>query len=314
MNYYASPKGSDRAKRFREAYGNATSGQNFMFEGQPYAGPEGQSAPVGLPPNQQVQQYFQPPPGGWTGGVDPNQFAAQDQMQGVSSRPGDMSGPTYQGKDSDYYAQNFFREIPGGLGPDSRNMGLMQSTEPHNFGDWVTDPSTDPSGMSVPFDDPSIAGTRIPFPGQSQEQMAMALSRVDDPSGPRFSSRHISDPSNMPSSVTGMYGPGQDTGPPPGLLADDMSGPRWTDFAKLREGSRTPMRDYFQEKDWREHSPEELHKRRMAGLLGDASDTNQSTNKSGWEKDKKFSNTQNLLMELGMNMYKDDSDPFGGEW
>jgi len=280
MNYYASPKGSDRAKRFQEAYGNATSGQNFMFEGQPYAGPEGQSAPVGLPPNQQVQQYFQPPPGGWTGGVDPNQFAAQDQMQGVSSRPGDVSGPKYQGKDSDYYAQNFFREIPsGGLGPDSRNMGLMQSTN----GDWVPDPSTDPSGMS------------IPFPEQSQEQMAMALSRVDDPSGPRFSSRGGIGDDSPPSSVTGMYGPGQDTGQLPGLLADDMSGPKWTDGMKLRQKA-------------------ERDRKRKLGLLGDASDTNQSTDKSGWEKDKKFSNTQNLLMELGMNMYKDDSDPFGGEW
>jgi hypothetical protein len=292
MNYYASPKGSDRAKRFREAYGSANIGQNFMFEGQPYAGPEG------LSPDQQVQQYVQPPPGGWTGGVDPNQFAAQDQMQGVSSRPGDMSGSTYQGKDSDYYAQNFFREIPGGLGPDSRNMGLMQSPN----GDWVADPSTDPSGQSIPFDHPSIAGTKIPFREQSADQQAMALDRVGDPSSPRFGASNQMGVAegynhqmvNAPMGF-GMSGPGQDTGQLPGLLADDMSGPKWTDGMKLRQKA-------------------ERDRKRKLGLLGDASDTNQSTDKSGWEKDKKFSNTQNLLMELGMNMYKDDSDPFGGEW
>ena len=104
---------------------------------------------------------------------------------------------------------------------------------------------------------------------------------------------------------------------PPEPPPDDMSGPRWTDFARLRGlgpgdpgFSRTPMGDYFQEKDWREHSPEELHKRRMAGLLED----NSNTDKSGWEKDKQFSNVQNLLFQLGMNQMRDDSDPFGSEW
>tara|TARA_R110002051_G_scaffold306729_2_gene377438 strand:+ start:131 stop:892 length:762 start_codon:yes stop_codon:yes gene_type:complete len=45
MNYFASPKNSDRAKRFREAYANATPGQDFMFEGQPYAGPPAPPSP-----------------------------------------------------------------------------------------------------------------------------------------------------------------------------------------------------------------------------------------------------------------------------
>jgi hypothetical protein len=75
------------------------------------------------------------------------------------------------------------------------------------------------------------------------------------------------------------------------------------------------MRDYFREKDWREHTPEELHKRRMAGLLGSSEEqSNSTTDKSGWEKDKQFSNTQNLLFQLGMNQMKDDIDPFGSEW
>jgi hypothetical protein len=225
-NYYASPRGSERSMAFQDAYRNAPMGQDFMFENQPYARP---GPPGFLAPDQQVQQYFQPPPDGWTGGVDPNVFAAQDQMQGVTSRPGDMKGPEYHGKDSDYYAQHFFRDIPGGLGPDSRNMGLMQSTDPKNFGDWVPDPSTDPSGQSIPFDDPSIAGTRIPFPKQSQREIAMAGYRVGHE--PPRSFEHMYNP---PSSVTGMYGPGQDTGSPPGLLSEPMvdnksRAPRYTD-------------------------------------------------------------------------------------
>jgi len=39
MAYFASPKDSDRARRFREAYRNAIMGQDFMFEDQPYARP-----------------------------------------------------------------------------------------------------------------------------------------------------------------------------------------------------------------------------------------------------------------------------------
>lgn len=206
---------------FRKAYANARPGETLWFEGQPYAVP---AAPGFLAPEQQVQQYFQPPPGGWTGGVDPNVFAAQDQMQGVIPSTNDlarMSGPEYQGKESDYYAKNFFRDIPSGrFSPDSRNMGLMQLPN----GDWVPDPSTDPSGQSIPFDDPSIAGTSIPFPEQSQREMAMAGYRVGHE--PPRSFEHMY---NAPSSVTGMYGPGQDTGSPPGLLSEPMVDRDWID-------------------------------------------------------------------------------------
>ena len=277
MNYYASPKNSDRARRFREAYANATPGQNFMFEGQPYAGPEAPSAPVGLPPDQQVQQY-QIPPGGWTGGINPYDLAGQNQVTEVNSRPGDMSGPEYQGKDSDYYPQHFFRDIPGGLGPDSRNMGLMQLPN----GDWVPDPSTDPSGQSIPFDHPSIAGTRIPFWEQSADQKAMAFHRVDDPSYPRFGAANQMGVAqiqhNPPSSVTGMYAPGQDTGPPSGLLSE-------------------PMVD----RDWLTNPTHP--KQEAPSLLAD----NSYTNKSGWEKDKKFNNAlRQMMMQWGMNQANDD--------
>jgi len=286
-NYFASPRNSDRAKRFREAYGRANIGQNFDFEGQPYAGPSA-------------------PPGGWTNGINPLELAAKNQMQEVAPSDGGMSPPPPD-INSDYYAQNYFREFPVGLDGNpvygatpgmpspSEGKGAMFDLEgnliPPNSG-----------GTSLPFDHPSIAGTRIPFPEQSADQQAMALSRVDDPSGPRFGAANQMGVAegynhqmvNAPMGF-GMSGPGQDTGQLPGLLADDMSGPKWTDGMKLRQKA-------------------ERDRKRKLGLLGDASDTNQSTNKSGWEKDKKFSNTQNLLMELGMNMYKDESDPFGSEW
>ena len=271
MAYFASPKDSDRARRFREAWNNATPGQNFMFEGQPYAGPEG------LPPNQQVQQYAQSPPGGWTGGVDPNVALAQNQILGVSPSINDlerMGGPEFKGKDSDYYAQNFFREHPINpltgepdyspeIGPEARNMGLMESTETHNFGDWVADPSTAPAGYS------------IPFPEQSQEQLASAMYRVDDPSNPKFSSRHIFDPSPRPSSVTGMYA--QSGGE--GLLSEsDYKLYDWLD-------NPTPI------------------KQETPGLLADNSDTD----KPGWEKDKKFNDALlQMVMQWGMNQATDD--------
>ena len=63
MNYFASPTNSDRARRFRLAFGNATPGQDFMFEGQPYAGPQPQPQPqvqpqVAPPPNANARTHF----------------------------------------------------------------------------------------------------------------------------------------------------------------------------------------------------------------------------------------------------------------
>jgi hypothetical protein len=59
---------------------------------------------------------------------------------------------------------------------------------------------------------------------------------------------------------------------------------------------------------------QEAERKRELSLLENAPDANRYTDKSGWEKDKKFSNIQDLLFQLGMNQMKDDSDPFGSEW
>jgi len=180
-NYYASPRGSDRAKAFRETYGNAPPGQNFMFEGQPYTGP-----PAPAPPN----------------------F----------------------------------------LG------GLNQQNQPDEF-----------SGLLSEFNQ-------------------MRPSEVYQPRPPE---------------------------PPP----DDMSGPRWTDFIKLRKNSRTPMQDYFQEKDWREHSPEELYERRMVGLLDSPEEqANSNTDKSGWMADQRVRDSQNnkfRLAQMFMNFRNQQSSDEG---
>mgnify|MGYP000479678280 CR=1 FL=1 len=178
-SYFASPKGSERALDYNEAF-NQAEGAPFSFRGLPYAGVEEQSAPVGLTPNQQVQQYFQPPPGGWTGGVDANQLAAQNQMQGVSPRPGNMSGPSYTTLDQN--AQNNFSEYP---------INPLTGQPEYLTGDiWSQGIPTSGKGNEIDYygneTTPDYAGVKIPFPGQSQEELASAMYRVDDPSGPRF--------------------------------------------------------------------------------------------------------------------------------
>ena len=292
MNYYASPKDSDRARRFREAYANAIPGQNFMFEGQPYAGPEG------LPPNQQVQQYAQSPPGGWTDGVDPNVVLAQNQMPGITPSTNDlerMGGPGSKGKESDYYAQNYFREYPINPltgQPEYLTGDIWGKGPPTDGRDQVIDmygkvTSPNYAGTSIPFDHPSIAGERIPFPEQSQKELASAMYRVDDRdnSVPRFSNRHLSP--DLPYSVTGMSGPGQDTGEPlPGLLASKPPGPTESDY-KLYNWLDNPTPT----------------KQEPPSLLAD----NSNTDKSGWERDKKFNDALGqMIMQWGMNQATDD--------
>ena len=276
MAYFASPKDSDRARRFREAYANAIPGQNFMFEGQPYAGPEG------LPPNQQVQQYAQSSPGGWTGGVDPNVALAQNQMPGVVLSTNDlerMGGPESTGKDTDYYAQNFFREYPVGLDgnpvygghletPPSEGKGAVYDME----GNLI---SPNYGGTSIPFDHPSIAGTSIPFPEQSQEQVGDFQNII----------------SGQPLPGSKYYGPegfqNIISGPPlPGLLASEAPVPTETDY-KLY--------------DWLDN-PTPI-KQEQPGLLAD----NSNTDKPGWEKDKKFNNAlRQMVMQWGIDQITDD--------
>jgi hypothetical protein len=198
FNYYASPYNSPRAIAFREEYAKAKMGEVFWFEGQPYAGPP---APPGLL-----------------------------EEEGAAGTP-----PQSQDKDSDDYARTHFREYPinpltgkpeyltSDISSPIDGKGAMFDTE----GNLIP---SNPAGSRLPFDDPSIAGTRIPFPEQSQEQMAMALNRVEHE--PPRSFEHMY---NAPSSVTGRYGPGQDTGPPQGLLGPGYAGQNRTEVEGLRQ-------------------------------------------------------------------------------
>jgi hypothetical protein len=79
-----------------------------------------------------------------------------------------MGGPEFKGKESDYYAQNFFREFPVGLDgnpvygrpletPPSEGKGAMFDME----GDLI---SPNYAGTSLRSDDPSIAGVSIYHP------------------------------------------------------------------------------------------------------------------------------------------------------
>ena len=167
-SYFASPIGSERALAFQKAL-NQAGGNPFTFRGLPYVG-EQQSAPVGLPPNQQVQQYIQPPPGGWTGGINPFDLAGQNQVSRVTSRPGDMSGPTYQQAD-DWHAQNYFSEYPINpltgseyLTGDIWSQGVPTSGKGNTIDMFGKETTPNYAGESLPFDDPSIAGVSIPHP------------------------------------------------------------------------------------------------------------------------------------------------------
>jgi hypothetical protein len=91
-----------------------------------------------------------------------------------------------------------------------------------------------------------------------------------------------------PSSVTGIYGPGQDTGQPQGILASEApvsKGPGW----------------------FEQHYPESFQKRKNTGILDD------TTDKSGWMRDERMSDSQNrklnmanLLINFGKQQQSDD--------
>ena len=113
MNYFASPTNSDRARRFRLAFGNATPGQDFMFEGQPYAGPQPQPQPqvqpqVAPPPNANARTHFSnyPDPTSGTTPITPegpaNRYdinqASPEQMRAMQEQiggPGFNSPPRF---------------------------------------------------------------------------------------------------------------------------------------------------------------------------------------------------------------------------
>ena len=96
FEYYASPKGSDRALAFQKAWANATPGKTFWFEGQPYAGPPADSSQGILAPGQQVQQY--------PAGVEPHSPVSTPEGDPFLTEKQHMLGPAWEGS-----------RYPGGL-------------------------------------------------------------------------------------------------------------------------------------------------------------------------------------------------------
>ena len=312
-SYFASPIGSERALAFQEAL-NQAGGNPFTFRGLPYAG-EQQSVPVGLPPNQQVQQYIQPPPGGWTGGVDPNVVLAQNQMTGVTPSTNDlerMGGPEFKGKESDYYAQNFFREFPVGLDgnpvyggpletPPSEGKGAMFDME----GNLI---SPNYGGTSIPFDHPSIAGVSIPHPTEKYLDMYANAQLPDMGIGDGGTSgyslpRGSGGPAQQQAMFGQMYHPDAQ-----GLLSGTIDTPKAgaTDVFGYSQFGNHPSipRNAGSIGTSNSEQPQ------LGGLLAD--NPGGTTDKTGWDKDRRFAeankknNMYQMLFDMGSQMQQEN--------
>ena len=203
FNYYASPYNDPRAIAFREAYAKAKMGEDFWFEGQPYAGPP---APPGL--------LAEEGPGTATGYVEMPQIPESDQAQ---------MPPGMQARID---AEEANRKRLGG-GPDVKFM-RDQPVWDHFEKRWV-----DPEGPIV--QSPHILDTL--------EQEGINASHASGPyNPPRFAAALQKGPRQIqhapPSSVTGRYGEsgGQGLlGDSPGLEGTDTSG--WMGDRRFREAN-----------------------------------------------------------------------------
>ena len=177
-NYFASPSGSERAKAFRAAYGNAPMGQDFWFENQPYARP----GPPGL-------------------------LAEEGAGTATGYRPIERMNPN----DQAYMSPAMLAEIAAkeanrkrlGARISGRTKVLRDRPVWEHFEKrWV-----EPEGSFV----------QSPHGLEAVEQDAINA-RYASGNPPRFPGRHHSP--DLPYSVTGRSGHGQDPGPPPGLLSE----------------------------------------------------------------------------------------------
>jgi len=193
-NYYASPRGSERSMAFQDAYRNAPMGQDFMFENQPYARP----GPPGL-------------------------LAEEGAGTATGYRPIERMNPN----DQAYMPPAMMAEIAAKANEKrlgGRVGGLPIRTEvmrdrpvwDHFEKRWV---------------EPEGSFAQSPHGLEAAEQDAINA-RYASGNPPRFPGRHHSP--DLPYSVTGRSGHGQDPGPPSGLLSEPMvdnksGAPRYTD-------------------------------------------------------------------------------------
>ena len=195
-NYFASPSGSDRAKAFRAAYGNAPMGQDFWFENQPYArpGPPGLLAEEGA--------------GTATGYVEKKYIPETD-------RP--FMTPEMRAR----IAAEEAARMRYGARIGGRTKVLRE-------GAYIT-PSgyVDPTRRSQQWVEPEGSFAQSPHGLDALEQDAINARYASGPyNPPRFAAANQMGPAggynhqmvNAPMGF-GMSGPGQDPGPPSGLLS-----------------------------------------------------------------------------------------------
>ena len=311
-SYFASPKGSERALAFQEALDQA-GGSPFTFRGLPYAG-EQPSAPVGLPPNQQIQQFIPPPSGGWTDGVDPNNFI--NAPEPVTSRAGDMSGPTWQQAD-DWNAQNYFREYPINPltgQPEYLTGDIWSQSVPTDGRDQVIDmygnvTSPNYTGTSLPFDDPSIAGTSISHPKEKYLDMYANAQLPDMGIGDGGTSGY-----SLP---RGSVGPGQQQAMFSQMYHPDAQGllSGTIDTLKDKEGISNPKAgatDVFGYSQFGNHpsiprntasvGASNTGQPQIGGLLAD--NPGGTTDKTGWDRDDIFARA---MLNLSNNILAPNS-------
>jgi hypothetical protein len=188
MAYFASPYNSDRAKAFRAAYAKAPMGQDFMFENQPYArsGPPGLLAEEG---SGTATGYVEKPfiPESDRAYMSPAmlaEIAAKANRKRLGERIGGRSKVLRDRPVWDHFEKRWVE--PEG--------SFAQS--PHGL-DALEEDAINARYASGPYNAPNFAAANQMGPaGGYNHQM------VNAPMG------------------FGMSGPGQDTGPPSGLLSE----------------------------------------------------------------------------------------------
>lgn len=186
FNYFASPRGSDRAKAFRAAYGNAPMGQDFWFENQPYARP----GPPGL-------------------------LAEEGAGTATGYRPIERMNPNNQAYMTPEMRARIAAEEAARMRYGARIGGR---TKVLREGAYIT-PSgyVDPTRRSQQWVEPEGSFVQSPHGLEAVEQDAINA-RYASGNPPRFPGRHHAP--DLPYSVTGRSGHGQDPGPPSGLLSE----------------------------------------------------------------------------------------------
>ena len=280
-SYYASPKGSERALAFQEAL-NQAGGNPFTFRGLPYAGEQPQRG------------LLDPPLGGWTGGIDPNDFinnpkpiVQQKDLANLmgNSIPSSLSGPNFEGDDSDYFAQNYFRDFPIGLDGTPVYAGPLEL------------PSSEGKGAKFDMDGNLIvqnnAGESIPHPAQMYANVQLPDKGFGDGGTSGYSiGEYIPTGSYAQGLLSGTIDPTVTTIPRlPGIKMNETL----ADAGSIPKSGATDVFGYsqFGNHPSISRNPASIRPEQNSLL----------SNATGYDKDPTFSNRNNLNDEYRENMF-----------